>query len=146
MRGEPVLLVHPHAAGPWIVQRGGRRLAVPAALGRALAAWHGARPRREEVSEALVAAAGTAGVRRDVERLVTVLWTRPRHRRRGPWAKGALLPPPAVVRLARPLVRVVSGRGLAFMAAAGIAVLAALSPPGASPADRSRSSIFVPSI
>lgn len=125
MRGEPVLLVHAHGAGPWIVQRGGRRLAVPAALGRVLATWHGARPAREDVRTAL---ADVAGAGRDVERLVAVLWSPPRGRRRGPWAKGALLPPPLVARLAGPLVRVVSGRGLALLAAAGLAVAAQLLP------------------
>ncbi|MCP4573735.1 MAG: hypothetical protein GY838_15355 [bacterium] len=126
MKGEPVLLVHAQAAGIWIVQRGDRRLAVPEALGRVLARWHGERPGRGQVRGALAG----AGAAPDVERLVTVLWTRPRARRRGPWLKGVLLPPPVVMRLAQPLTRVVSGRGLALATVGGLAAAATRLIPG----------------
>lgn len=124
MSGDPVLLVHPHAAGPWIVQRGRRRLVVPAALGRALAAWHGKRPRRDDVRAALPPGlSGQAAV--DLDRFVAALWRRPARRRRGPWVRGEVLPPALTRRLARPLVPLVSVGALVLLAMAGAVALGA---------------------
>ncbi len=132
MSREPILLVHAHPQGPWVVQRGDRRLAVPAVLGRVLAPWSGTSPRRADLHGALVGATGAAP--QDVDGLLAVLWTRGR-RRRGPWLRGVVLPPRLVARLAQPLAAATDARRLLMLVGFGVVGLAAGLSFGAAPAD-----------
>ena len=58
MAGRVLLEVHPHPRGPWLVRAGGRALAVPPSMGRALLPLHGAEVERVRLAAGLGAGLG----------------------------------------------------------------------------------------
>jgi hypothetical protein len=106
----PLLRVHPHREGPWLVVHGRRRLAVPPELGRRLLDLDGGRPGVPELALRLGG---------DVTAARALLAPGGRHRGRGPWLRLPLVPAAAVRRAAGPLRPLAAWPVLAVGAAAG---------------------------